>query len=102
MMPITERSNPPSHQRKQRADARGRQGGEDGQRVDVALIQHAEDQIDDHERRGDQDRLVGERDLKGLRVALERADQGDGRAHLGDGLVDRVDGLAERDARAAN
>ena len=75
MMPITLRSWPASLQRQQRAHARRGQGREDGQRVDEALIEHAQDDIDGDQRRGDQDRLVGQRLLEGLRGALERAGQ---------------------------
>ncbi len=64
--------------------------------MDEALIEHAEDQIDDDERRSDQHRLAGERILKGLRIALERAGQGYGHAHVQDRFVDGIDGLTER------
>ena len=75
MMPITDRSKPPSPKRQQRADAGRRQRRQDRQRMDVALVEHAEDDIDDHQRRDDQDRLARERGLERLRVALEAADQ---------------------------
>jgi hypothetical protein len=42
------------HQHQQRADAGRRQRREDGQRVDVALVEHAEDDVDHHQRRQDQ------------------------------------------------
>ena len=63
------------HQRRERADAGRRQRRQDRQRVDVALVEHAEDDVDDDERRGDQQRHRAQRGLEGLRVALERADQ---------------------------
>jgi hypothetical protein len=49
-MPITpitlDRSCPNSHQRQQRAEAGRRQRRQDGQRVDEALIEHAQHDID--------------------------------------------------------
>ena len=53
-MPIsamTERSWPDQHQREQRADAGRRQRGEDRERMDEALVQHAEHDVDRHDRR---------------------------------------------------
>ena len=64
-------SVPADHQGEQRADARRGQRGEDRDRVDVALIEHAEDDVDGDERGEDEQRLVAERRLKGLRRALE-------------------------------
>ncbi len=43
------------HQDQQRADAGRRQGRQDGQRLDVALIQHAQDDVDGDQRRRDQE-----------------------------------------------
>ena len=60
-----------SHQHQKRAHAGGRQRRQDRQRVDEALIQHAEDDVDHHERRDNQERRRRQRALKGLRVALE-------------------------------
>src|SRR5712672_1473638 len=44
------------HQQQQRADAGRGQGRDNGDRVDQALVQHAEDEVDDEERRDDEDR----------------------------------------------
>ena len=57
MIPITSRPKPYSQQHQQGACAGRRQGGQDGQRMDRALVQHAEDDVDDDQRRHDQDRL---------------------------------------------
>ena len=47
---------------------------EDGQRVDVALVENAEDQIDDEQRGQDQHRHGRQRILERLGVALEGRD----------------------------
>ena len=65
--------NPACEQREQRADPGGRQRGEDGQRVDVALVQDAEHDIYREQGRHNQPRLVFERSLKHLGRALEAA-----------------------------
>ena len=49
------------HQRQQRADSGGRQRREDGERMDEALIEHAQHDIDGDDRRQDQEKLIGER-----------------------------------------
>ena len=46
------------HQREQRADAGRRQRREDRDRVDVALIEHAEHDVDRHQGGQDEERLV--------------------------------------------
>ena len=66
------------HQRGERADARRRQRRQDRDRVDVALVEDAEDQVDDDERGHDQHRHGGERLLERLRVALEACVCSDG------------------------
>src|SRR5262249_1157429 len=85
-------------QRQQRADAGRRQRGQDRQRMDEALVEYAEDDVDDDERRGDQRRFARERGLERLRVALEGSDHRRRHADLARGLRDRVDGFAERHA----
>ena len=71
------------HQRQHRADPGRRQGRQDRDRVDVALVEHAEHDVDGEQRRADQDRLVGERLLKRLRGAREAAvDRSPARAEL--------------------
>ena len=61
MMPMTSRSCPVTHKRQQRADAGRRQGRQDRHRVDEALVEHAQHDIDADDRREDQVELVGER-----------------------------------------
>ena len=61
------------HQRQQRADARGRQRRENGDRVDVALVEHAKQDIDRGNGGEDQDRFLAERLLEQLRRAGENA-----------------------------
>ena len=80
MMPMTDEIHVAEMQREQRADAGGRQGRENGQRMDEALVEHAEDDVDDDERGGDQRRFARQRGLERLGVALERADDGVGHA----------------------
>ena len=63
------------HQRQQRADAGRGQRRQDRDRVDVALVEHAEHDVDDEDRGGDEQRGRGQRGLEGLRRALERAVQ---------------------------
>ena len=46
------------HQRQQRADAGRRQRGQDRDRVDEALVQHAQHDVDGDDRRQDQQQLV--------------------------------------------
>jgi hypothetical protein len=54
MMATMLRSVPGEHQRQERAHARGGQGGEDGQRVHVALVEHPEHDVDGEQREDDQ------------------------------------------------
>ena len=76
MMPMsamTLKSIVEEHQRQQRADAGRGQRGKNRDGVDVALVEHAEHDVNGDERGQDQHRLVGQRGLKGLRRALEAA-----------------------------
>ena len=86
------------HQRGDRAGARGGQGRQDRQRVDVALVEDAEDQVDHEQGRQDQHRHGAQRGLEGLGVALEGADQRRRHPHLALGLLDGLGGGAERSA----
>jgi hypothetical protein len=81
------------------ADAGRRQGREDGDRVDVALVEHAQDEVDGDQRGQDQQRLVGERRLERLRGALEAAVDGGGQVERADRLGRGGDRGAQRDAR---
>ena len=56
-------------QRQQRADDGRRQAGQDRERVNVALVEDAQHDVDRHDRRHQQDALVGQRVLEGLGVA---------------------------------
>ena len=58
-------------QRKQSAHAGRGQRGDDGDGVDVALVEHAEHDVDGDERGEDEQRLVGQRGLKCGRRSLE-------------------------------
>ena len=69
-------------------DARRGQGREDGDGVDVALVENAEHDVDGGERREDQDRLVAQGLLIGARRALEAAMDGRGHADLVRGAAD--------------
>ena len=64
------------HQRQQRADAGRRQGREDRDRVDEALVQHAQHDVDRDDRRQDQQQLVATATLwNAERRALEGGDR---------------------------
>ncbi len=64
----------PAHdQRQQRAKTGGRQGRDDGQRVNRAFVQHAEHDVHGDDRRQNQPRLGFQRILKRLGGALETA-----------------------------
>ena len=58
-------------ERQQRTDAGGRQRGQDRDRMDEALVEHAEHDIHGRDRRREQEHLVRQRRLEGLRRALE-------------------------------
>src|ERR1700733_9752864 len=64
--------------------------------MNVAFIQHAENDIHGHERSEDQDRLIRQRGLKSLRRSLESGVNALWKAKVFLGLLDGVDGLAER------
>ena len=78
-----------SLQRQQRADARRRQRREDRQRVHVALVQHAEHDVDDEQRAEDRERLVALHLLEQRGVALQLALDRRRHREQGDGRVDR-------------
>jgi len=64
--------------------------------VDVALVEHAEDDVDGDERRQDQERLVRERRAEGLRRPLEAAVDAVRQLQLAERVLDDVDCAAER------
>ena len=85
--------HPEDHQRHERADAGRRQRRQDRDRVDVALVEHAEHDVDGEERRGDEQRLVLERRREGLRRPLEVGVDARRQVDAELRLVDRVDRL---------
>ena len=70
------------HQCRKRAHAGRRQSREDRQRMDVAFIKNAEDKIDDHQRRNDQQRYRRKRLLESLRIALKARGYGAGQLQI--------------------
>src|SRR5581483_9260163 len=71
---------------------------EDGEGVDVALVEDAEHDVDGDERGEDEQRLVGERGLEGLGGALEARADARREPEVARRLLDGGDGLAEGDA----
>ena len=67
--------------------------------MDVALIEHAENDVDGHEGRENQERLVGERVLKHFCRALKSAANGRRHAEPVHGGFDGRDPIAQRNAR---
>src|SRR5215211_252105 len=98
MMPITERSKPPSHSASRAPmPAEGRvERIVSG--VNIALVQDAEDHVDGDERGEDEDRLACQRALERLSVALKTAGQRWRFAELGFRTMDRLHRLTERHA----
>ena len=88
-----------SHNAKRRADAGREQRREDGERMNQALVENAEHDVDRDQRRAEQKRHAGLRLLKGRGGARERAADGRRHADALDRLVDLRLGLAERLAR---
>ena len=76
------------------ASGRG-QGGDDRERVDETFIQNAEHEIDGHQGREDQEGLVGEGGLEGLRGALETPMDRAGDANPQEGVFDGAGGGGE-------
>ena len=66
--------------------------------MEVALIEHAEHDVDGHQRGQEQQRLVGQRGLEGLRRALEAGVQAGGQAEFALGGGNGGDRLAQGDA----
>ena len=98
MVPIMSNSRVEQHQRQQRADAGRRQGRQDRDRVNVALVEHAEQDVDRRNGGDDQDRLVVERLRKHLRGAGEAAVDRNRHMDLVDRFVDLGRRFAERRA----
>ena len=85
-------------QRHQGAEPGRGQRRKNRDRVDEALIKHAQHDVDGDDRREDQHHLVAERRLEGERRALEAGDHADRKADFGLGLLDLIDRGAERGA----
>jgi len=77
------------------ADARRGQRGKNGQRVDQALVQNAEHDVNGNQRGEDEIGFVAERILKGLRGTLECPMDGTGHAHVALDFFKRGDRVAE-------
>ena len=77
-----------SFERDQRADARRGQRRQDGDRMNVALVEHAEHDIDGEQRRADQQQLTRLRLLRSERGAGERAAHRRGHTDAAHGVLD--------------
>ena len=75
------------------------QRGQDRDRVNEALVEHAENEVDRDQRGQDQDRLIGQRRLEGLGRPLEAPAKRRGEAGLTLGALDRLHGVAQRHAQ---
>ena len=93
MMAMTE-GRAGESQCEQRSNACRWQRRQYGEGMDIALIKDSEDEVDDHQRGADEQRLTAERVLKRLGATLERADHGGRHSDPGRGLLNRIDGLA--------
>ena len=98
MTPMMSRPAPAMSSGEQRADAGRRQGRENRDRVDEALVEHAEHDIHRQDRRQQQEHLVRQRGLERLRRALEVDAETRRQIDVGERGVDRVDAGAERGA----
>ena len=67
--------------------------------MDHAFVEHAENDVNRDQRGGDQQRLVGQRGLKGLGRALKAAVDRRGQADLVAGDLDAADCITERQSR---
>ena len=79
----------PQQQGNEGPHASGGQGGEDCDRVDVALVEHPEHDVDGHEGRKNQQGLIAQRILKRLGRALKTALNTRGHSQLLRGRFDR-------------
>src|SRR6266481_8986617 len=86
------------HERDQRPDASRRQGRQNRDRMNGALIEHPQHDVDRDHRRQDQPSLARERGLELGGLAGERSDHGFGHADGLLGLAHRLHRSAERDA----
>ena len=84
---MIEKLHPEQQQRQHRADARRGQRGQHGDRVDQALVEDAEHDVDDDDGGEDQHRLLPLRLLRRARRALEAAAHVGRHADVGLGLL---------------
>ena len=84
------------HQREQCADPGRRQRRQDRHRMDVALVEHAEHDVDGDQRGDQQEHLARKRVLEGLGGALEGAGDRRRQLHRPLGLLDLIHRRAER------
>ena len=94
------RSLPRQQQREQGADTSRRQRRQDRDRVDVALVKHAEHDVHRDDCRQDEQQRAVERGAERLGRALEARLDACGHAELALRLLDGGDGRAERRVRA--
>ena len=85
-------------QRQNRAHTRRRQRGENRERMDVAFVEHAQHDIDRHQRGQNQQRLIRQGVLERLRGALKTGLDAGRKADLLLGLVNHFHRVAQRDA----
>ena len=84
------------HQDRERADAGRWQRRQDRQRMNIAFVEDAEDQIDHDQRRQDEERHRAQRLLEGLCGALKARGQRCGRPHRRHRFLDSVGRLSQR------
>src|ERR1700682_4221269 len=82
----------------ERADARGRNRGENGDGMNVTFVEDSENDVNGSESGENQDGLIGKRILKGLGGALKCSVNRGRDADFAAGLLDVVDGRTERGA----
>src|SRR5580704_1767025 len=75
----------------------GRQSGENGNRVDVVLVEDAQDDVNGGQGREDEVRLGGQRVLEGLRRALKAGMDGGGQADLALHFLNGGDSVSQGD-----
>ena len=83
--------------RDQRAERRRRQAGEDGQRVDEALVEDAENDVNDEDGNHQQHAEALQRGFKGLCCALQAGVERGRQAYFVFNGLDRIDRAAERE-----
>src|SRR5258706_7932206 len=83
-------------QRENRPDARRRERGENRDRMNVAFVENAENDVDGNQGSQDQDGLIGQRLEEGRRGALERGLDAGWHVQFQLRAVDGVDRVAER------